>query len=129
MPTAAVTVLLVLLHTVTETGAVGTRTALRLLPGGVHCGLFRVVLLLRMIVLSLGVSLVGAVGEWARAGQAGLAGRVSGVVLLNCAGGLNNKAITDDWRIKLALPVFYFIDFLLSIPPVARAIFKTVKTR
>jgi hypothetical protein len=63
------------------------------------------------------------------AGSAGLSGRVKGVVLLNCAGGLNNKAIKDDWRIALALPVFLFIDFLLGIPSVAKSIFNTVKTR
>ncbi|CAI5511927.1 unnamed protein product [Closterium sp. Naga37s-1] len=54
---------------------------------------------------------------------------VAGVVLLNCAGGLNNKAIEDDWRIRLALPLFLLIDFLLSFPPLASAIFNRVRTR
>ncbi|CAI5475968.1 unnamed protein product [Closterium sp. Yama58-4] len=54
---------------------------------------------------------------------------VAGVVLLNCAGGLNNKAIEDDWRIRLALPFFLLIDCLLSIPPLASAIFNRVRTR
>ncbi|GJP57017.1 hypothetical protein CLOM_g16057 [Closterium sp. NIES-68] len=54
---------------------------------------------------------------------------VAGVVLVNCAGGLNNKAIQDDWRIRLALPVFLLIDCLLSFPPLATAIFNRVKTR
>ncbi|CAI6012771.1 unnamed protein product [Closterium sp. NIES-65] len=54
---------------------------------------------------------------------------VAGVVLLNCAGGLNNKAIQDDWRIRLALPLFLLIDWLLSFPPLATAIFNRVRTR
>ena len=29
----------------------------------------------------------------------------TGTVLLNCAGGMNNKAISDDFRIKLAMPI------------------------
>jgi hypothetical protein len=49
--------------------------------------------------------------------------RIRGVALLNCAGGMNNKAISDDWRIKLAMPLFLLIDFLLSQPPVARYLF------
>lgn len=53
---------------------------------------------------------------------------VSGLVLLNCAGGLNNKAIRDDWRIQLALPLFRLVDWLLGMPPVATAIFNRVKT-
>lgn len=49
--------------------------------------------------------------------------QVSGVVLLNCAGGMNNKAVSDDWRIKLAMPLFLMIDLLLSRPAVARYLF------
>jgi pimeloyl-ACP methyl ester carboxylesterase len=48
---------------------------------------------------------------------------VSGTILLNCAGGMNNKAISDDWRIKLALPLFYLIDWLFSQPTIARSLF------
>ncbi|KAK7259480.1 hypothetical protein RIF29_25088 [Crotalaria pallida] len=39
---------------------------------------------------------------------------VRGIVLLNCAGGMNNKAIVDDWRIKLLLPLLWPVDFLLE---------------
>ncbi|GAY34977.1 hypothetical protein CUMW_283010 [Citrus unshiu] len=49
---------------------------------------------------------------------------VRGLVLLNCAGGMNNKAIVDDWRIKLLLPLLWFIDFLLKQRPIASAIFE-----
>ncbi|KAI3874922.1 hypothetical protein MKW98_019495 [Papaver atlanticum] len=55
--------------------------------------------------------------------------RVQGLVLLNCSGGMNNKAIVDDWRIKLLLPLFWFIDFLLNQPFIASAIFERVKQR
>ena len=60
---------------------------------------------------------------------AGGAGGVAGVVLLNCAGGMNNKAIADDWRIKLLLPLFWLIDALLQTPPVAAYIFERFRTR
>ncbi|KAH9782305.1 AB hydrolase-1 domain-containing protein [Citrus sinensis] len=53
----------------------------------------------------------------------------SGLVLLNCAGGMNNKAIVDDWRIKLLFPLLWFIDFLLKQRPIASAIFERVKQR
>ncbi|PWA39376.1 hypothetical protein CTI12_AA572510 [Artemisia annua] len=34
---------------------------------------------------------------------------VRGLVMLNCVGGMNNKAIVDDWRIKLrALETSYY---------------------
>ncbi|MCL7032482.1 hypothetical protein MKW94_003498 [Papaver nudicaule] len=55
--------------------------------------------------------------------------RVQGLVLLNCSGGMNNKAVVDDWRIKLLLPLFWLIDFLLNQPIIASAIFKRVKQR
>lgn len=42
---------------------------------------------------------------------------------------MNNKAIADDWRIKLAWPVFMLIDFLLQTPPVARFLFDKFRTR
>ncbi|KAK9200354.1 hypothetical protein WN944_015551 [Citrus x changshan-huyou] len=54
---------------------------------------------------------------------------VRGLVLLNCAGGMNNKAIVDDWRIKLLFPLLWFIDFLLKQRPIASAIFERVKQR
>ncbi|XP_031254511.1 pheophytinase, chloroplastic-like [Pistacia vera] len=54
---------------------------------------------------------------------------VQGLVLLNCAGGMNNKAIVDDWRIKLLLPLLWFFDFLLRQRVIASAIFERVKQR
>jgi len=50
-------------------------------------------------------------------------------VLLNCSGGMNNKAIVDDWRIKLLLPLLWLIDFLLNQKGIASAIFERVKQR
>ena len=40
------------------------------------------------------------------------------LILLNCAGGLNNKGALAkaDWRIKLALPIFWLIDTILKSP-------------
>lgn len=54
---------------------------------------------------------------------------VAGLVLLNCAGGMNNKAIVDDWRIKLLLPLLWLFDFLLKQKVIASAIFERVKQR
>ncbi|KAF5476021.1 hypothetical protein F2P56_007768 [Juglans regia] len=48
---------------------------------------------------------------------------VQGLVLLNCAGGMNNKAIVDDWRIKLLVPLLWLFDFLLSQRGIASTIF------
>ncbi|KAF5738986.1 pheophytinase chloroplastic [Tripterygium wilfordii] len=54
---------------------------------------------------------------------------VCGLVLLNCSGGMNNKAIVDDWRIRLLLPLFWLIDFLLNQRVIASAIFESIKKR
>lgn len=54
---------------------------------------------------------------------------VRGLVLLNCSGGMNNKAIVDDWRIKLLLPLLWLIDFLLKQRAIASSIFERVKQR
>lgn len=54
---------------------------------------------------------------------------IRGLVLLNCSGGMNNKAIVDDWRIKLLFPLLLLIDFLLKQRGIASAIFKRVKER
>uniref|UniRef100_A0A5B6YXH6 AB hydrolase-1 domain-containing protein n=1 Tax=Davidia involucrata TaxID=16924 RepID=A0A5B6YXH6_DAVIN len=54
---------------------------------------------------------------------------VRGLVLLNCAGGMNNKAIVDDWRIKLLLPLLWFFDFLLKQRGIASLLFDRVKQR
>lgn len=42
---------------------------------------------------------------------------------------MNNKAIVDDWRIKLLLPLLWLIDFLLKQRPIASALFERVKGR
>ncbi|KAG0461709.1 hypothetical protein HPP92_021688 [Vanilla planifolia] len=56
-------------------------------------------------------------------------GLVRGLVLLNCAGGMNNKAIVDDWRIRLIMPFLWILDFLLKKRSIALAIFEYVKKR
>lgn len=56
-------------------------------------------------------------------------GLVRGLVLLNCAGGMNNKAVVDDWRIKLLFPLLWLVDFLLKQRGIASAIFERVKQR
>ncbi|GAQ80518.1 alpha/beta hydrolase superfamily [Klebsormidium nitens] len=53
---------------------------------------------------------------------------VKGCVLVNCAGGMNNKAIADDWRVAMLLPVFWFIDFLLAQEKLAGGIFNRFRT-
>lgn len=50
-------------------------------------------------------------------------------MLLNCAGGMNNKAVVDDWRIKLLLPLLWLFDFLLNQRGIASFIFERVKQR
>ncbi|KAL2612600.1 hypothetical protein R1flu_024292 [Riccia fluitans] len=57
------------------------------------------------------------------------AGTVRGTVLINCAGGMNNKAVTEDWRLKLLLPILLLIEFILSIPALATRIFNNIKSR
>lgn len=42
---------------------------------------------------------------------------------------MNNKAIADDWRIRLAMPLFLLIDALLRTPPVARFLFDKFRSR
>lgn len=54
---------------------------------------------------------------------AGSPDAVSGVCLLNCAGGMNNKSVAEDWRVKLAMPLFLLIDWLLAQPKLARYLF------
>ena len=48
-------------------------------------------------------------------------------MLLNIAGGMNNKAIADDWRIQLAMPLFLLIDLLLKQRPIARYLFDSFR--
>ena len=64
---------------------------------------------------------------------------VDGVILLNCAGGMNNKVkrMPGDfdgfgWQYKAVVPVFAvvlaLIDFVLKIEPVAKPLFDNVRT-
>ena len=51
-------------------------------------------------------------------------------VLFNCAGGMNNAAtLDDDWRIRLAYPIFALINALLKIEPVAKFLFGKFSTK
>ena len=55
---------------------------------------------------------------------------LAGVVLFNCAGGMNNAAtLDDDWRIRLAYPIFALINALLKIEPVAKFLFGKFSTK
>lgn len=54
---------------------------------------------------------------------------VRGMVLLNCSGGMNNKAIVDDWRIRLFLPLLWLIDFLLLQRSIASRLFQHLQSR
>lgn len=56
-------------------------------------------------------------------------GLLQGMVLLNCSGGMNNKAVVDDWRIKLFLPLLWLIDFLLLQQAIASRLFQRVQSR
>lgn len=49
---------------------------------------------------------------------------IKGLVLLNCAGAMNNKSLMDDWRLKLAYPLVWLIDVLLKTPPIANFLFE-----
>ena len=36
---------------------------------------------------------------------------------------MNNKSVAEDWRVKLAMPLFLLIDWLLAQPKLARYLF------
>jgi pimeloyl-ACP methyl ester carboxylesterase len=56
--------------------------------------------------------------------------QLKGVVLMNCAGGMNNAAtLDDDWRVKLAYPIFALINALLKIKPVAEFLFNKFRNK
>lgn len=42
---------------------------------------------------------------------------------------MNNKAQSDDWRIKLAMPIFKLIDLILKTPSVAVPAFERFRQR
>lgn len=46
----------------------------------------------------------------------------------NFAGGMNNKARTDDWRVKLAFPIFLLIDVVLKTEILASRLFTNFRT-
>ncbi len=39
------------------------------------------------------------------------------------------QGLTDDWRVRLAFPIFRLIDFLLSRQRVARYLFNNFRTK
>ena len=55
-------------------------------------------------------------------------GTCAGVLLHNCAGGMNNSARTDDWRAALALPLFALVNAVLK-SPLAQPLFDSVRER
>merc|ERR1711937_952053 len=56
--------------------------------------------------------------------------QLKGVVLMNCAGGMNNAAtLDDDWRVKLAYPIFALINALLKVKPVAEYLFNKFRNK
>jgi len=52
----------------------------------------------------------------------------AGVVLHNCAGGMNNSARSDDWRAVLATPLFALVNRVLR-SSLARPLFDSVRER
>jgi hypothetical protein len=42
---------------------------------------------------------------------------------------MNNKARIDDWRVRLALPIFGLIDVLLKTKWIATRLFNSFRTR
>jgi hypothetical protein len=43
-------------------------------------------------------------------------------------GGLNNKARLDDWRVIVALPIIWLIDFMLKTRFIAQPLFDNFRT-
>lgn len=42
---------------------------------------------------------------------------------------MNNKGLKDDWRIKASLPIFWILDLLLFIRPIAQYFFNKLATK
>jgi pimeloyl-ACP methyl ester carboxylesterase len=79
---------------------------------------------------SPGVHIVGnSIGSLASLIAAQGNDSVQSLVLCNCAGGLNNKALQDDWRIKLAMPIFLLIDALLMNEKIGRYLFDQIRQK
>jgi len=57
--------------------------------------------------------------------------QVRGVVILNCAGGMNSKFILEleDWRWKLFTPLFALIDLVLKTDWILRPLFEKLSRR
>lgn len=45
-----------------------------------------------------------------------------------CTGGMNNKARTDDWRVKLAFPLFVLIEIILKTRFIFQPLFDSFRT-
>eukprot|EP00241_Pyramimonas_parkeae_P006715 CAMPEP_0114233146 /NCGR_PEP_ID=MMETSP0058-20121206/4999_1 /TAXON_ID=36894 /ORGANISM="Pyramimonas parkeae, CCMP726" /LENGTH=332 /DNA_ID=CAMNT_0001344697 /DNA_START=208 /DNA_END=1206 /DNA_ORIENTATION=- len=58
-------------------------------------------------------------------------GFVRGVVLLNCAGGMNSKFILklDDWRYKLFAPVFWLFDVIFNNRAIMTRLFDSIRSK
>ncbi|GMH32620.1 hypothetical protein BSKO_00454 [Bryopsis sp. KO-2023] len=56
-------------------------------------------------------------------------GLIKSIVLLNCAGAMNNKSLIDDWRLMIVYPLFLLIDFLLKTPPIANFLFEKYSSK
>jgi hypothetical protein len=41
---------------------------------------------------------------------------------------MNNKARTDDWRVRLAFPLFLLVDVLLKTEVIAARMFRSFRT-
>jgi hypothetical protein len=56
---------------------------------------------------------------------------VPGLVLLNCAGGMNSKFILKlpDWRWKLFTPLFAFFDLIFNSPSIMQGLFAKIASR
>eukprot|EP00894_Picocystis_sp_ML_P005368 jgi/Pico_ML_1/55885/g1502.t2 len=61
--------------------------------------------------------------------SAELGDQVKAMALLNCSGGMNNKAVADDWRLKVIYPALKFVDYLLSIKWLAKRLFDGFRSR
>jgi hypothetical protein len=52
----------------------------------------------------------------------------SEILYITHAGGMNNKARLDDWRVRLAFPIFLLIDIFLKIEIIASRLFNSFRT-
>ncbi|CAN6168514.1 unnamed protein product [Urochloa humidicola] len=71
--------------------------------------------MVRVLCQAVDLGLLGGGGEEAHESKRDV---VRGLVLLNCGGGMNNKAIVDDWSTACP-PLLWRINFLLKQRPIA----------